>query len=1151
MWIKYDLLTKLSNIFSKKEDIKDNLTSTDTDKPLSANQGKVLNTAISGKANSSHNQATTTITNDQKYNNIKSGESTTLTLTNQKLINDALNTKLGDLASSITNIQLIEVVSGNLPTSNIKTNRLYFKRNTGSESENLYDIYAYVNNQWEHIDALNIDISEYLKKEDLIASTGLTKTGNGTLSVNYGTSATTSCVGNDSRLSDRRNPLFNQIPNNTTEKSLNTYRTGGFYYCGADQYSKYIDNCPLAKADNYAFWLLVETWGDGTAYIKQTLTYYNTNTTYVRTKKGNADANINWSDWVELSKDTIYTHPNGTAKTGNPTANQSPAFGGNFTVTQFTSNATGHISGATDRTITIPSTEATTSTKGLMTTTQVTDLTNLKNRYDGAYITSSGAQSKPFCRLFHIQSPSSASKSSGFIFEIIDSMGVEYARIYVYLRQNTSTTASSLAVRVLEATDKIDLSGIKIGFRKTYPYTSIDIFRYVNTTKYFRVKIYDDHLRDGTYEQYFPSYTNNIETYDTVENAGKTIYNDSSFVYDEIQSLSYEITGEKFIKKDGTSSQLLLADGTVKATTDFAISGHTHASSDVTGLTASKNVVTNSSGQLITEDKPTIPKVFYGTSATAAGTQIKEITASSDYVLQEGTVLIVKFTNAQSYNASASAPVQLKVNGSNTTVNVAIVGTTLTSRYHWTAGEVVTFVYDGTNFVMEGEGMATTTYYGVTKLSSSTTSTSEALAATPKAVKTAYDLADGKANAEHTHSDSGITYNGGKTNGVTPIDFAASEELSPNRLAFLNPNNITLEYSNDGTANWTSFGDNSSKIKLVTKEEILKAGNNDLNSLDNALSITLDAGGVYNSTDSDIYLQPEKLLIYFNDGGSTGCYCDVSISTYSNPNTFVHKYTYQMEGNYGWNSIPLDIGLWGGFKDQITGSRVKKIRLEFTTQEAYNFKVSKIRMYGANSYIPQRNVNSMAAIGHMYDYDEYGNVVFPGVVNAHSFAMPRIAQGDERILLADGSLLNTNHYMESIPETDVLYNTDISSSFTRSADIVDTNCTYIIFRKMGNMVVATFRFLGGSVGSSYIDVLANGITIPEKYLPPLTSTNLGPLSVNIAAFSGDPARTVTTVIDSSNGSIKVRTNGNSAMGLNTWFTMIWFTDNALANMFGA
>ena len=40
--------TALENVFVKKTDIKDNLTSTDTDKPLSAKQGKVLSELISG-----------------------------------------------------------------------------------------------------------------------------------------------------------------------------------------------------------------------------------------------------------------------------------------------------------------------------------------------------------------------------------------------------------------------------------------------------------------------------------------------------------------------------------------------------------------------------------------------------------------------------------------------------------------------------------------------------------------------------------------------------------------------------------------------------------------------------------------------------------------------------------------------------------------------------------------------------------------------------------------------------------------------------------------------------------------------------------------------------------------------------------------------
>jgi hypothetical protein len=53
----------------------------------------------------------------------------------------------------------------------------------------------------------------------------------------------------------------------------------------------------------------------------------------------------------------------------------------------------------------------------------------------------------------------------------------------------------------------------------------------------------------------------------------------------------------------------------------------------------------------------------------------------------------------------------------------------------------VQFVYDGTHWAIIDGGIATTTYYGVTKLSSAVNSTSNSVAATPGAVKQAYDLA--------------------------------------------------------------------------------------------------------------------------------------------------------------------------------------------------------------------------------------------------------------------------------------------------------------------------------------------------------------------------------------------------------------------------
>ena len=69
-----------------------------------------------------------------------------------------------------------------------------------------------------------------------------------------------------------------------------------------------------------------------------------------------------------------YTHPTYTARTGKPTANAAPGFGGTFTISQVTSDGTGHVTALTDRTITIPSATASTTAAGLMSATDKTAL---------------------------------------------------------------------------------------------------------------------------------------------------------------------------------------------------------------------------------------------------------------------------------------------------------------------------------------------------------------------------------------------------------------------------------------------------------------------------------------------------------------------------------------------------------------------------------------------------------------------------------------------------------------------------------------------------------------------------------------------------------------------------------------------------------
>ena len=74
---------------------------------------------------------------------------------------------------------------------------------------------------------------------------------------------------------------------------------------------------------------------------------------------------------------TAYTHPTFTAITGAPTAAASPAFGGSFTVTQVSRDTNGHVSSMTNRSITIPSTLASSSATGLINSATYNKINNM------------------------------------------------------------------------------------------------------------------------------------------------------------------------------------------------------------------------------------------------------------------------------------------------------------------------------------------------------------------------------------------------------------------------------------------------------------------------------------------------------------------------------------------------------------------------------------------------------------------------------------------------------------------------------------------------------------------------------------------------------------------------------------------------------
>jgi hypothetical protein len=126
-----------------------------------------------------------------------------------------------------------------------------------------------------------------------------------------------------------------------------------------------------------------------------------------------------------------------------------------------------------------------------------------------------------------------------------------------------------------------------------------------------------------------------------------------------------------------------------------------------------------------------IPKVFYGSCATGASSSAKVVVCegftASDLVA--GTRITILFNSANSFNGQAT----LNINGTGAK-NIYYNGTSTNARYMWVAGESVDFIYNGTQWATINGGLATTTYYGVTKLYTGAGSDSQALALTPRSL---------------------------------------------------------------------------------------------------------------------------------------------------------------------------------------------------------------------------------------------------------------------------------------------------------------------------------------------------------------------------------------------------------------------------------
>ena len=102
-----------------------------------------------------HNQATSTITNSDAFDNILPGESTTLTLTDQAKINTAIDTKIGSL-SSLSAVIIVGDIS-NRPTASVSTMGKLYICTENSKVNVYYSTESSGNYSWVKLDADILD----------------------------------------------------------------------------------------------------------------------------------------------------------------------------------------------------------------------------------------------------------------------------------------------------------------------------------------------------------------------------------------------------------------------------------------------------------------------------------------------------------------------------------------------------------------------------------------------------------------------------------------------------------------------------------------------------------------------------------------------------------------------------------------------------------------------------------------------------------------------------------------------------------------------------------------------------------------------------------------------------------------------------------
>lgn len=293
-----------------------------------------------------------------------------------------------------------------------------------------------------------------------------------------------------------------------------------------------------------------------------------------------------------------------------------------------------------------------------------------------------------------------------------------------------------------------------------------------------------------------------------------------------------------------------------------------------------------------------------------------------------------------------------------------------------------------------------------------------------------------------------LSWGGTNTSGsVTPIGMTLSSEHSANRLAFINGNALTFEYSSDAGSTWTDYGYAASiKSQVFTTLYVVPIGRaNDYTeyTTNSRTRITLTA---QDGTNGYVYTNPRKMLINISSSGRMRVLIEYRTGTnYKNNGAWTTFGTYTLSGWSGWNDIPLILSNLGGGSTQTSNNWQLRLTFIMTSKDG-NYpntaSVNCIRIFGENAWT---SPSTMAATGHLYTYDASQNATFPAAITSTKFV--KSGGTSSQFLKADGSV-DSNTYSKS------------NHTHSSVLDINDSNVTTFAYSKSG-LNYGDYTYLAG------------------------------------------------------------------------------------------